>query len=82
MFRASVVARKEEEVSLTTFPPELAGVERRVTALLGLLAQLDQRDQEAIISECFTRAETAQQLADLRQAVDELTAGEAQAKRA
>lgn len=46
----------------------------RIDALLSLLSQIDAGSREKILSECFARAETAQQLADLRQAVQELEA--------
>lgn len=82
MFRSPAVAGEEEDASRVDIPPGLAGAEHRVGALLSLLAQLDQRDQETLITECFTHAEKAQQLAELRQAVDELTARAPPAKRA
>jgi hypothetical protein len=55
-------------------PAALAGWERRIAALLGLIAQLDDGSREAVLAECYTRAETAQQLAALRQAIAVLEA--------
>ena len=50
-------------------PPDLAGQEKRVTALLALLAEIPVEARDAILDECFARATTAQQLDELRQAV-------------
>ena len=58
----------------TSLPSSLSGLERRIDSLLGVLAQLSPEDQEAVLSECFTRAATAQQLAELKQAVQDLEA--------
>lgn len=55
-------------------PPELAHAVRRVRALVEMLAQMDGQDLEAVLSDCFARAQAAQQIAELRQAVSELTA--------
>lgn len=55
-------------------PPPLAGLERRLDALLGLIAQLDRQEQSTLLEECFTRAQKEKQLADLRQAVTQLQA--------
>jgi transcriptional regulator with XRE-family HTH domain len=55
-------------------PAPLARHEQRIRALLGVLADLDDDSRAAVLSECFTRAETAKQLAELRQAVQVLEA--------
>lgn len=55
-------------------PPELAGMERRIGAFLALLGQLAPDHRDAILSDALSRAEAAQQLAELRQAVGELAA--------
>ncbi len=61
-------------------PPALALDERRIAALLDLLAQLDPRSRDVILSDCFARAENAQQLAELRQAVASLNGAKAPTK--
>ena len=55
-------------------PPGLQVGEQRIEKLLALLAQLDPEEQDAIFTECHTRASNAQRLTDLRQAVQELEA--------
>lgn len=70
MYRSGVTAQTPASV----LPSGLAGMERRVGSLLGVLAQLTPEDQEAVLSECFTRATTAQQLAELKQTVQDLEA--------
>lgn len=55
-------------------PDALAGQKRRIAALLGVLEALDPEGREAVLSECITRAEAAQQLAELKLAVQELEA--------
>jgi hypothetical protein len=69
-----VTAQEQGGEGQASIPAGLENVERRIVALLDMLAQLGQRDQEAVLSECFARAENAQQLADLRRAVQELEA--------
>ena len=82
MRRAPGASQEPEREGRAGIPSGLENVERRVAALLDMLAQLDQRDQESVLTECFARAETTQQLADLRRAVELLTAKEQLAKRA
>jgi transcriptional regulator with XRE-family HTH domain len=61
-------------VSGLALPEALAGDEVRVGVLLDLLSQLDPRERDAILSDAISRATTAQQVADLVQAVHDLTA--------
>lgn len=58
----------------SVMPQALVPDERRVSSLLDLLAQLDHASRDAVLSDCFARATNAQQLAELRRAVNELTA--------
>lgn len=52
---------------------ETAGkYDRRVAAFLRLLDGLSDEDRDAILDEAFARAQTAQQIADLRQTVADL----------
>ena len=55
-------------------PPSLQRYERRIEALLGLLGAMPGEEAAALIDEAVARASTAQQLADLKQAVQQLTA--------
>lgn len=68
-------AAQAQDVATT---PDPGGAERRVQALVEMLSQLDGKDLDAVLSDCFARAAAAQQIADLRQAVAEM----ASAKRA
>lgn len=47
---------------------------RRLDALAGILANIDPGSREAILADSFARASTAQRLAELRLAVEKLTA--------
>jgi len=67
-------ATEKDGATRQDIPAALAGQQRRVDALLRLLADLDQESREAVLVDCFARATTAQQLADLRAAVSELAA--------
>ena len=51
-----------------------AAVDRRTAALLAVLDGLDQEDREAVLSDCFARAQTAQQMTKLRQALQDMEA--------
>lgn len=55
-------------------PAALHGQRHRVAALLAMFSQLDPEGLEAVLGDCFARATTAQQIADLRQAVAEMAA--------
>lgn len=55
-------------------PESLAEDERRVAILVELLGKIDPRDREAILSDAISRASSAQQMAELTQAVQDLTA--------
>lgn len=57
-----------------TFPDGLAGCGSRISALLRLLEALDDQGRDAVITECISRAEATKQVAELRQAVQELEA--------
>ncbi|MBK8638049.1 MAG: helix-turn-helix domain containing protein [Chromatiaceae bacterium] len=69
MYRPSPGAPAPDATPAPVIPAALAGWDRRIAALLSLIAQLDDGSREAVLAECYTRAETAQQLAALRQAV-------------
>lgn len=53
-------------------PLGLAGQERRVEALLAVLGRLAPEVQDAMLSECLSRATSAEQLSELQRAVQEL----------
>lgn len=55
------------------------GIDRRAAALLGVLDALDQEQRDTILSDCLSRAQTAQQMKKLRQAIHDLEARLAQA---
>lgn len=46
--------------------------DRRIAALVAVLGALDAEARDAVIADCFARAATAKQLADLHQAVREI----------
>jgi len=56
-------------VSSATIPEGMEGAQKRIEALLAVLAQIPEGARDAVIDECFARAATAQQLAELRRAV-------------
>jgi len=55
-------------------PPELTAEQRRIEALLAVLAQLEPGSRDTVLTDCFTRAADAQQLDALREAVRDLEA--------
>jgi len=54
--------------------PELTAEQRRIEALLAVLAQLEPGSRDTVLTDCFTRAADAQQLDALREAVRDLEA--------
>jgi len=61
------------EAAAASLPEGLAEIHHRITALLDMLGQLEPGHRDAIISDALSRAEAAQQLAELRQAIDALS---------
>lgn len=53
-------------------PVGLVGQERRVEALLAVLGRLSPEVQDAMLTECLSRATSAEQLSELRRAVQDL----------
>lgn len=50
-------------------PEDGGGFERRLAALRGLLEALTEEDRDAILNDAFARAQTAQQIAELKLSV-------------
>ncbi|WP_295451976.1 hypothetical protein [uncultured Thiodictyon sp.] len=53
-------------------PAQMAGRQPRVAALLGVVAALSPEAQDAVLSECLSRAEAAQRLAELERRLEQM----------